>query len=50
MPKRSVTMVRNTQAGDGVDGIIATHLDQQVLAVGANLHLIVTGERGELAL
>jgi hypothetical protein len=44
------------EAGDGVDAVVVTvgawavDLDQQVLAVGFDPGMLMTGERGELAL
>jgi hypothetical protein len=38
------------QARDGVDAVVAVHLDQQMLAIGPHVRGGVTGELGEVAL
>jgi len=38
------------QAGNGVDRVVAFHLDEQMLAIGLDRGLIVAGQGGELAL
>src|SRR6476660_1147475 len=38
------------QSRHGIDGILALHLDQQVLAVGAHAGVVVPGEFGQMAL
>jgi hypothetical protein len=39
-----------SEAGDGIDRVVTSHLDEQVLAVGLDRGLVVAGQRGKLAL